>query len=191
VCWKHTTQQPGLSFIPIPSAFHPAFPPTDRRDALLQLHRSDSGLRPRCYKRTHRFLACPLAGEYSNASHRSWLYGTTTNGANSRWHSPPLSLANRAIPTIGPGHTAQQTMHTIDRTGASCGEMMAVSAFCAKESEKRLAGSNTKVITINKKSLQGKGEYTLPLVEHGTRQRSCIRLNGVAPSLWMTRMDQE
>jgi hypothetical protein len=68
---------------------------------------------------------------------------------------------------------------------------MAVSAFCAKESEKRLAGSNTKVITINKKSLQGKGEYTLPLVEHGTRQRSCIRLNGVAPSLWMTRMDQE
>jgi hypothetical protein len=44
------------------------------------------------------------------------------------------------------------------RTGASCGEMMAATAFCSRESDKRFAGCNSKVITVNI-SLRGEGEY--------------------------------
>jgi hypothetical protein len=44
------------------------------------------------------------------------------------------------------------------RTGASCGELMAATAFCARESEKRLTSCTSKVITV-KTPLQGKAEY--------------------------------
>jgi hypothetical protein len=84
---------------------------------------------------THRPPRCVFAGQpYLRQTQH--LLGRCGHGTRCHQRSHEAGTIAIAYKPRDTYDTAQPTVLVTDRTGASCGEMMAVSALCAKESEK-------------------------------------------------------